>query len=92
MIPLRTETRVFRLHELNNPIRINTSIITWIDLFWKCSAQVTYWEAVVILAMYATCFIYNACQLELAGILLLENANKHQHFEACLQFDHQNAC
>ena len=26
--------------------------------------------------------IYNACQLELAGIFMLENVNKLQHFEA----------
>ena len=30
--------------------------------------------------------IYNGCRLELAGILMLENANEHQHFEACLHF------
>ena len=30
--------------------------------------------------------IYNACQFELAGILVLENVNKHQYFEACLHF------
>ena len=32
-------------------------------------------------------FIYNACQLEFAGILMLENVNKHQYFEACLHFE-----
>ena len=30
--------------------------------------------------------IYNACQLELAGILMLENVNKLQLVEACLHF------
>ena len=30
--------------------------------------------------------IYNACRFELASILMLENVNKHQHFEACLRF------
>ena len=28
--------------------------------------------------------MWNACQLELAGILTLENVNKLQHFEAYL--------
>ena len=27
---------------------------------------------------------YKTCQLELVGILMLENVNKLQHFEACL--------
>ena len=32
--------------------------------------------------------IYNACQLELADLLMLVNAckQKHQYFEACLYF------
>ena len=30
--------------------------------------------------------IYNACQLESTGVLMLENVNKLQHFEACLHF------
>ena len=30
--------------------------------------------------------IYNACQLELSVIFILENVSKHQHFKACLHF------
>ena len=39
-----------------------------------------------MLIKYATYFDYNACRLELAGILMVENINKHRHFEACLHF------
>ena len=28
--------------------------------------------------------IYNVCRNELADILMLENVNKHRHYEACL--------
>ena len=31
-------------------------IMTWIDLVWKVSSQVTYWNAIVILAIYASWF------------------------------------
>ena len=60
--------------------------MTWIDLIWKLSAQGTYWDAIDILIMCATWFEYNPCQLELAGILMLENVNKLQHCEACPHF------
>ena len=37
--------------------------------------------------MYATqCDLYSSCQLELADILMLENVNRRQQFEARLQF------
>ena len=29
--------------------------------------------------------VYNACQLELAGVSMLENVNELRHFEACLR-------
>ena len=38
------------------------------------------------LCMYIAGLIYNACQLELASILMLENVNKLQNVEACLHF------
>ena len=34
----------------------------------------------------------NACHLELAGILMLENVNKIQHFEAFYISEHETAC
>ena len=36
--------------------------------------------------MYASWFNFDACQFELAGILVLENVNKLQHFEVRLHF------
>ena len=30
--------------------------------------------------------IYNACQLQSSHVLMRQTVNKHQHFEACLQF------
>ena len=31
-------------------------IMTWIALFWKCYAQSIYWDAIIILIMYAAWF------------------------------------
>ena len=43
-----------------------------------------------MLLSFSACMLhgwfYDACQLELADILILENVNKQQHFEACLHF------
>ena len=62
--------------------------MTWIGVFWKFSAQRTYCYAIAILIIMCTLpgLVYNTCQLELAVILMLENANERQHFEACLYF------
>ena len=61
--------------------------MTWIDLFWKCSADDTYRVANAIqLLSSRLCIlhgaIYNACNFEIAGIFTAENVNKLQHFEA----------
>ena len=45
-------TRAQSLHQLAS----NSSILTCIDIFWKCSAQSTHWDASVILIMYVTWF------------------------------------
>ena len=57
--------------------------MTWIYTFGTFSAQNTFQDAVVILITMLLDLIYNEFQLELAGILMLENVNKHQHY---LQF------
>ena len=34
--------------------------------------------------------IYNTCQCKLAGILMLENVNRHEFFEACYNNNNNN--
>ena len=54
--------------------------MTRIELFFNFSAQMllSSW----LYSIYAPPdLIYNPCQIELAGILMLENANQHQYFE-----------
>ena len=62
-------------------------MLTPIDLFWIISARRIYSDAIVFLIVYMLPgLIYNACQFELASILMLENVNNRQHFKACLHY------
>ena len=55
-----------------------SDIITRIDLFWKCSQMFSIGMLFTSLLCMLPCLIYNACQLCLVGILMLENVNKHR--------------
>ena len=57
--------------------------MTSIYLFWKFSPEITYLDAVVIMIMLAVQFGY-ACRLELVSVLMLQNVNNFQYFEAYL--------